>query len=372
MNVLRKSNYALLTVLTISTCSITHTAGELVPFKPIIELPQGTYNITPLIPQKPTTQQALAVAAMDSRELTLSLSEDLLSKVVAGHVIPNAVSILASYMKNPYILLMVTEGVAVAFALSGQPILPKNMAQQFITALPQKLAMIAAPAAIGAIGGAGEVVATRLTSFDKKYNVYIKPLLAGGAVAGIATSMFSGKLSDQGKALAFAGLYGVATPVLNDMFAYVQNLVSPSTPMQQPAAPNQKIGITAKTMALLKKLKTPIAIALISLGAVATAQTFEFGQLSLESQALGGMTLAQIVALTELTVAREYGYRATKRIANAVGDATGSIAKKVVQSKPAEFVSNIIATPKTYGEQIVNGISSIFNWAVGGLEGFSF
>jgi hypothetical protein len=315
------------------TFSLLHAAQphQLVPIAPTFNLPTGVINVTP------TNMTSFNLAPVPAELLTSNLSEGLVTSVVQSQVVPFAIATLAAQMKNPYILLVAAQGVAVAYYLSGSPVVPQNMGQQLLQSMENNMALIAAPAVKGAVVSAAGSLSLKLVG--SQYSGYMKPLIAGGSIIGAGAAYFSPNLSDQEKAIAFAGVSAAIGPV-------VQNIIAPliskaGTSLQQKA-------IALAEMAQEKKAVSAVAVALIALGGVVTTvQALQTGEIDLAAQAMAGVTLANVLALSQEWAVYEYGYRATQKVMN--------IGSKVM--------THIISEPiKESGRRIMNGVWNAFGW----------
>lgn len=302
------------------------------------ELSRELINVTPLN----TTSTVAAVAqGPDMGQLISAFPDALISK----NIVPSALSALATNMKHPYLLLAVSEGIAITYFLLAQQAVPGQAAQAYFDSLNKNLIVSAIK---GSVVVSAKTASTRMiTSSDMPY---IKPLLVGGALVGFATAYFSPTLSDDQKTVAYAGLVAACASVVDEMAALF--LGKDSTGQQTIA---QKLGKTKKNKqrinAAVQKTErnTNIAIALLALGGVVTTvQAYQEGTLSADMHLLAGITLSSAVALARETVLYEYGYRATQR-----GIAAGST-----------IVTQVISEPiKQYGQRLVDGVFNAFGWS---------
>jgi hypothetical protein len=265
--------------------------------------------------------------------------------LVKSYAAPLAVSTIASYMKNPYLLLVVSEGIAVAYFLSAQQDIPSSAAQAYFNSFNNSLAL---SAVTGSVSALARTTSTSLVSSAQ--SAYVKPLVLGGALLGAATAYFSPALSDDQKSVAYAGLVATAMPVVERMCASV--VQSLTLPEQKGVAKKVQEGkyIADHTTGggQTKERVTKLAVALIALGGVVTTvQAYQEGTLSPETQLLAGLTLSSAVHIARESVVYEYGYRAAQH-----GIAAGS-----------RIVTNIIAEPvKQYGQWLIDGVFNAFGW----------
>jgi len=276
-------------------------------------------------------------ASAGNRLVTSSFPDSL----VKGYAAPLTVSTLATFMKNPYILLMVSEGIAVAYLLLGNQIMPTGAAQGYLDSFNKGIGMSAASGAVSALA---RTASTSLVSSAE--SAYVKPLVIGGALVGAATAYFSPTLSDEQKAIAYAGLVATAMPVVEQMCASVVQSMAPAE--QKTITQKIKQGTQARQRAAraeqTKERVATIAVALIALGgALTTVQAYHEGTLSPETQLLAGITLSSAVNIVRDSVVYEYGYRAVQQ---------GS-----------QIVTHIIAEPvKEYGQRLIDGVFNAFGW----------
>lgn len=264
--------------------------------------------------------------------------------LVKSYAAPLAVSTVAMYMKNPYVLLLVSEGIAVSYILLGQQIVPTQVTQSYLDTFNKSLLLSAATGATSALARTASTSLVRSAESG-----YVKPLVLGGALAGAATAYFSPALSDDQKAIAYAGLVATAMPVIEQMCASV---VQSLTPVEQKDVAKKitqaKLGKERAHSGQTKERVANIAVALIALGGVmTTVQAYQEGTLSSETQVLAGVTLASAVTIARESVLYEYGYRATQK-----SIAAGS-----------KIVTQVITQPvKQYGQQLIDGVFHAFGW----------
>lgn len=267
--------------------------------------------------------------------------------LVMQNAVPLALSTLASTMKDPYILLAVSEGVALAYLVFGQQIDVADSAVQsylssFNTAGIATSALTATVSAVTKTSSAS-LIASSSSSF-------IKPLIITGSLVGAATAFFAPGLSDHQKSLAYAGLVSAATPVVADICS---SLLKKRHPVKEKAVVQKVRDAQAEKARIRYFAKaedhiTTFAVALISLASLmTTVQAFQEGTLSEQTQLLAGFTLAQAVNLARETVMYEYSYRATTK-----GLEFGS---KIV-------THSILEPVREYGKRIIGGVFRAFGW----------
>jgi len=306
-------------------------------------LPIGTINMSPtnistLAEAMPGVPVPERFFYRNNNMMSPILPPDLVSGIIQSQVAPTAVSYLASYMKNPYILLAVGEGVAISYLLMGeQAALPQNILPAFKQEFENQLPVLGVAAAKGALTALSEAGMARVSA--SRYSSYLKPLIIGTEVVGAVSAYYSPHMTDTEKALTYATVAASITPVLSNMFTAQQELT---------VKQKMKQGIVARAQEQVKHRGANVAVALIALGAAATTfQAWQSGDLSAETQMLAGVTLGQVAAMAQEWSVYEYGYRATKQVVNA-----GAYVASYIQ--PVNI--------KQHCHRLVSGMFNAFGW----------
>lgn len=267
--------------------------------------------------------------------------------LVASYAAPTAVSALATSMKNPYLLLAVSEGVAIAYLLLASQAIPdKGAPAAYLESFTKSIPLSAVTGSVATLAGSASF-ATLLAS----QSVYAKPLMLGGAVAGVAVAYFSPNLSDDQKSIAYAGLVATSMPIVQDMCNAAMQYVAPAAghkKIKQKITAGIQSREQARAAAQTKERVSSLAVALIALGGVVTTvQAYQEGTLSPQTQLIAGITLSTAVDIARQAVVYEYGARATQK-AITVG---------------SNIVTHLIAEPvTTYGRRVIDGVFNAFGW----------
>lgn len=283
--------------------------------------------------------QSLSFAPAVKSFLDPYLTQEAMNSVVKGQAFPLVIGTAAYYMKKPYILICVAEGVAIAYFLAGSQVAPASMGAKLIASFQENaVPLIKAPVVEGVVSALVSTVSIKLVGSE--YSGFVKPLIVGGAIVGAAMACFLPNVSDEQKALAYGSASAAIMPVMQPMI----DIVSQSA---QGAISFPKIDISEMTPN--QKKGGAVAVALIALGGLATTiHALHAGDLSPETQMLAGVTIAQALAMGERSAVYEYGYRGAKKVVD-VG---------------ANIVSQINFEPiKERARRLVNGVFNAFGWA---------
>lgn len=267
--------------------------------------------------------------------------------LVASYAAPNAVYAVATSMKNPYLLLTVSEGIAIAYLLLASQTMPdKSAPAAYLESFTKSIPLSAVSGGVATLASSASS-ATLLAS----QSVYTKPLMLGGAVAGVAVAYFSPDLSDDQKSIAYAGLVAASMPVVQDMCSAAMGYVAPVAghkKIKQKMAAGIQSREKARAAAQTKERVSSLAVALIALGGVVTTvQAYQEGTLSPQTQLIAGITLSTAVDIARQAVVYEYGSRAAQK-AVTVG---------------STIVTHLIAEPATtYGRRVIDGLFNAFGW----------
>jgi hypothetical protein len=310
-------------------------------------LPIGALNMSPanisrleqVIPAVPVPEEFF-YRRDNNNMISPILSPDMANGIIQSQVAPTAVSYLASYMKSPYILLIVGEGMALSYLLMGQQTLPQNMLPALMNEFQNQLPLLGVAAARGAVTAVAEVGSIRIA--QSRYASYLKPLMIGAEVAGAASAYFSPDLTDTQKALTYAGVAASITPIISSML----------TSQPQLAVPQKiKQGMVVRAQEKARQKAAGVAVALIAVGAAATTiQAWHEGNLSAETQVLAGVALSQMASLAQEWSIYEYSYRATKQVLH-VG---------------VQITNYMVPEPiKLRCSRLVTGMFNAFGWGAG-------
>lgn len=300
--------------------------------------PMGALNMSPA--NITTLAEAMPAIPIPARFFPQNTPANLVSGIIESQVAPTAVSYLASYMKSPYILLIVGEGMALSYLLMGQQTLPQNTLPALMNEFQNQLPLLGVAAARGAVTAVAEAGSMRIA--QSRYASYLKPLIIGAEVAGAASAYFSPDLTDTQKALTYAGVAASITPIITSMLASQPQLAVPQKIKQ---------GMVIRGKEKFNQKAAGVAVALIAVGAAATTiQAWHEGNLSAETQMLAGVALSQMASLAQEWSVYEYGYRATKQVLNAGVQITNYMVPEPI---------------KLRCQRLVSGMFNAFGWGAG-------